>query len=389
MLDAELITEVEGLASVADEWDALAVANALPQMSPAWVLAWWRHVAPAGALPRSVAVRDDGGRLVGFAPFYVEPGDGGRLDYRLPGIEIAGRLAPLARTGCEWDVAEAVAATLAHAEPRPDALRFEATPLDAHWLAALRDCWPGPLRAPLWLTQVEGNPLLALTAASFEEWLAGRSSNFRQQMRRLRRRFEQAGGVSRLATRETLAADAAALTRLHAMRWDARGHSNLADLGDRFTAMVVECGEQLLDAGRFALRVLELGGEPICAQLFVGAGGTVLFVNGGWDERHASLRPSLVCLLDAVEDAFSGGAERLDLGVGVQSYKLRFADGNAPLAWGVLMAPGARLPLTAARTAPALAQARLRASARRVLPAERVEQLRRARQRLHARRSRS
>ena len=29
------------------------------------------------------------------------------------------------------------------------------------------------------ITQVEGNPLLALTAASFEEWLAGRSSSSR------------------------------------------------------------------------------------------------------------------------------------------------------------------------------------------------------------------
>lgn len=388
MLDAELITEVDDLAALAEEWDALAVAAALPQMGPAWVLPWWWHVAPAGAVPRSVAVRD-GGQLVGFAPFYVEPGDGGRLDYRLPGIEIAGRLAPLARAGCEWDVAAAVAAVLAHAEPRPDALRFEATPLDAHWLAALRDRWPGPLRPPLWLTQVEGNPLLTLTAASFEQWLAGSSSNFRGQMRRLRRRFAEAGGVSRLATRETLAADAAAFVRLHASRWDGRGHSNLVDLGERFAAMVVDAGARLLDDGRLALRVLELDGEPICAQLFIEAGGTVLFVNGGWDERHASLRPSLVCLLDAVEDAFAGGARRLDLGVGAQSYKLRFADGNAPLAWGVLMAPGARLPLTAVRTAPALAQARLRTSARRVLPAERVEQLRGVRQRLHARRGRS
>jgi CelD/BcsL family acetyltransferase involved in cellulose biosynthesis len=377
MADAELLTDVASLAAIAPEWDALAGACALPQMSPAWVLAWWRHIAPQQAVPRTVAVRD-GDALVGLAPFYAEPG-GGRLDYRLPGIEIAGRLAPLARPGREWEVAAAVADTLARAAPRPDALRFEGAPIEGHWLAALRDGWPGPLRPPLRLTQVEGNPLVSLREGSFEAWLAAKSSNFRGQMRRLRRRFTDAGGVSRLATHATLAADAAALTRLHGLRWEGRGHSNLVDLGERFSAFVTELGEALLDEGRFALRVLELDGELICAQLFVGAGGTFLFVNGGWDERHVALRPSLVCLLDAVEDVFARGAQRFDLGVGVQSYKLRFADGNAQLAWGVLMTPGARLPLTAARTAPALLRSRLRDGVRRMLSEERVAQLRRMR----------
>lgn len=374
MLDAELVTDVEELGALTPEWDALAVAAALPQMSPAWVLAWWRHVAPDGAQPRVVVVRDHGS-VVGLAPFYVQPDGGGRVDYRLPGIEITARLTPLARPGREWDVAEAVAAALAEAQPRPDALLFEGTPVDSHWLVALRDRWPGPLRPPLWRTHVDGSPLMSLREGSFDAWFAARSSNFRQQMRRIRRRFTQAGGVSRLATRETLAADAAALTHLHASRWEGRGHSNLVDLGDRFTAMVVECGERLLDEERFALRVLELDGEPICAQLFVAAGGCVLFVNGGWDERHAALKPSLLCLLDAVEDAFAQGARRFDLGVGEQGYKQRFADGDAPLEWAVLLTPGARLPLSAARTTPAVVRARLRAAALR-LPHERVEQLR-------------
>jgi CelD/BcsL family acetyltransferase involved in cellulose biosynthesis len=381
MLDAELIAEVEGLAAVAEEWDALAVAAALPQMGPAWLLAWWRHVAPPEALPRSIAVRD-GGRLVGFAPYYVAADGGGRVDYRLPGIEIAARLAPLALPGREWEVAEAVGHALAGAQPRPDALLFEGAPVDGHWQIALRERWPGPLRPPLWRTHVDGSPFVSLREDSFDAYMAGKSSNFRQQMRRLRRRFEQAGGVSRLATRESLPVDAAAFVRLHASRWDGRGHSNLVDLGERFAAMVVDAGEALLDDGRLALRVLELGGEPICAQLFVEAGGTVLFVNGGWDERHAALKPSLLCLLDAVEEAFALGVERFDLGVGVQSYKLRFADGGAQLAWGVLMTPGPHLPLTAARTVPALAQARLRDGARRVLSERQVDRLRSARRRL-------
>lgn len=381
MAEAELVTDVESLDALAPEWDALAAAGGLPQLSPAWVLAWWRHIAPEGAVPRAVVVRD-GGRLIGLAPFYVEPAGGGRRDYRLPGIEIAARLAPLALPDREWEVAEAIGTTVAGADPHADALRFEGIPIEGQWLTALRDAWPGALRPALRLVNVDGNPLMSLAEPSFEDWLAGRSSNFRQQMRRLRRRFADAGGVSRVATQETLADDAATLTRLHAMRWDGRGHSNLVDLDERFSAFVVELGERLLEERRFALRILKLDGEPICAQLFVRAGGTTLFVNGGWDERHAALKPSLLCLLDAVEEAFALGVERFDLGVGVQSYKLRFADGGTQLAWGVLLLPGARLPLTAARTAPALARARLRDGARRLLSERQVERLRAARGRL-------
>lgn len=380
MLEAELVTDVASLAALEPEWDALAVACALPQMSPAWVLVWWRNVAPEGAVPRTVVVRERG-RVVGLAPFYVQPDGGGRIDYRLPGIEITARLTPLAQPGREWEVAEALAAALADAQPSPDALLFEGAPVDAHWLVALRDRWPGAVRPPLWRTHVDGSPLVSMREGSFDAWFAARSSNFRQQMRRMRRRFAAAGGVSRLATRATLAADAAALTRLHAGRWEGRGHSNLVDLGDSFTAFVVELGEALLDDGRFALRMLDLEGEPICAQLFVAAGGTALFVNGGWNERHAAMKPSLLCLLDALEDAFAQGATRFDLGVGEQSYKLRFADGDAPLEWAVLLAPTPRLPLSAARTTPALVRARLRAQALR-LPDERVAQLRGLQQKL-------
>jgi CelD/BcsL family acetyltransferase involved in cellulose biosynthesis len=381
MPETELIADLGRLAALAPEWDELAVAAGLPQMSPAWILAWWRHIAPAGAVPRTVAVRD-GGRLVGLAPYYVELGGGGRVDYRLPGIELAGRLEPLALHGREWEVAEAVGRALMDATPRPDALLLEAAPIDGQWSIALRDTWPGALRPPLWVTLVDGSPFISLSEPTFEEWLAGRGSNLRRQMRRMRRKFEEAGGTVRVATHDTLAQDADTFAQLHAARWEGRGTTNLVALGERFTAFLRDAGGELLATSRLTILTLELGGEPIAGQLLISAGGTALAVNGGWDERHARLRPASLCMLYTVELLYARGERRLDLGVGEQEHKLRFADGNAPLLWGVLMAPGARLPLTAARTAPTLAQARLRESARRMLSERQVERLRTARQRL-------
>jgi CelD/BcsL family acetyltransferase involved in cellulose biosynthesis len=304
------------------------------------------------------------------------PDGSGRVDYRLPGIELTARLVPLALPGREREVAAAIGHALAHATPTPHALRFEGASLDV-WGAALRGGWPRTLRPLLWRTHADGSPFVSLREDSFDAWLDGKSKNFRGQMRRLRRRFAAAGGSSRLATHASLAADAATFVRLHAARWAGRRRTNLAELGERFAALIVDAGAQLLDERRLALRVLELDGEPICAQLFIAAGGTVLFVNGGWDERHADLRPSLVCLLDAVEDAFAQGCERLDLGVGAQPYKRRFADGEDALTWALLLCPGAHLPASVARSAPALLRARLRGAALHRLPDEQIARLKR------------
>ncbi len=109
------------------EWDELAVACALPLMAPATVMSWWRHLAPPSAEPRSVAVRD-GKQLIGLAPFYVTPEARQRVDYRLPGIELAARLSPLATPGREWEVAGVVAQALATARPRPDLIALEGHP---------------------------------------------------------------------------------------------------------------------------------------------------------------------------------------------------------------------------------------------------------------------
>jgi hypothetical protein len=85
MLSSEVITELSELDPLEPEWDELAVANRLPLMSPACVMAWWRHLSPPSAEPRIVAVRD-GDQLVGLAPFYVYLRRwGGGLGLRLPG----------------------------------------------------------------------------------------------------------------------------------------------------------------------------------------------------------------------------------------------------------------------------------------------------------------
>jgi CelD/BcsL family acetyltransferase involved in cellulose biosynthesis len=382
VLDAELIVELDSLEDLYAEWDALAVANGLAQMSPAWILSWWRHLAPPHAVPRTVIVRDRE-RLVGLAPFYIQERRRGRVDYRLPGIELAARLAPLAAANREWDVAEAIGRTLAQATPRPDLIALEGAPLASHWGVALRDRWSGPIRPILRQYSVHGCPTISLHEASFDEWFDGKSSNFRGQMRRFRRQFLAAGGTERSSCAETLRSDIETFTRLHTSRWQGRGESKLVGFGDRLTPMLEDAGRRLVESERFRLRLLEVKGEPICAQLYLAAGERVLYFNSGWDERFGHFRPTMIGMLGFIADAFARGERQIDLGLGEQAYKLRFADGDDPVAWNMLMAPSRRLGLTYARSAPTLATSHLREAARRGLPQRHADRLRDLRSRLH------
>jgi CelD/BcsL family acetyltransferase involved in cellulose biosynthesis len=374
----QLICNLEHLQALAPEWDELAVANAMPAMSPAWILAWFRHLAPDGVEPRAVVARD-GQQLIGIAPFYVDTTRAGRIDYRLPGIEVGIRLTPLARSGREWEVAGVIAEALADSQPRPDIVALESLPSGSIWIDAIARLWPGRIRASGRTYNVMSAPSVGLDADGFEQWLADRSSNFRGQMRRAHRQFLAAGGTVRSATSASLTADVATLAALHATRWrDRAGVSKWVELGERVPAMIEAAGRALLDdrRDRFRLQMLEISGEPISAQLFIAAGGDVLYVNGGWDERYSSLKPALLSILLAIEDGFDHGDARLDLGTGTLGYKRRFSNGDKPVSWGLVIAPTRRMPLTVARTAPMLARAHARAAAKRILSDEQVEHAR-------------
>ncbi|MGA9285202.1 MAG: GNAT family N-acetyltransferase [Solirubrobacteraceae bacterium] len=377
MIGQELITDLSTLEALIPEWDALAVSNKRPTCSPAWMLGWLRHLAPPGACARVVAVRDEQ-ELIGLAPFFVQVGRRGRTDYRMMGESLP-RTSPLARPGREWEVAQAIGATLAEAVPRPDVLALENGPVASPWPTALRDTWPGPVRPIARQYLVQESHTISLSAASFDAWLEGKSSNFRSQMRRMRRQFAASGGIARMSTTATLEADVEAFLRLHAGRWEGRGQSSIVARADGIRRQFLYAGRMHVEAHRFRLCMLEIEGEPISAQLFGESGGETLYFNGGWDERFAKLKPAMLGILYAVEDAFARGDERIDLAPGGQQYKLRFADGNDPVTWTILMPPGRRLPLTAARLTPMLVQEAARGLAKRSLSAQGTDRIRRIR----------
>jgi CelD/BcsL family acetyltransferase involved in cellulose biosynthesis len=384
-LHAELVDQPGELPPLVGPWRALAITNALPMSLPEWALGWLRHLAPAGTAPRVVVVRDRG-HVVGLVPLFVEEGSPGRIDYRLIGAPVP-RLTPLAVPGREWEVAQAVGSILATADPTPDVVALEAHPLTSLWPRALAHTWPG--RVAPWRVQyfIQSSPVTALGMASFDDWLATKSHNFRSEIRRRRRRFADAGGTVRFSVQDTLERDVDILLRLHRGRWEGRGRSEIVAHEDGIRRLFTQVGGELLDDGLFRLVVLEVGGRAAAAQVHAAAGGEAVFLNGGWDEEYAKLSPSVLCLAAAIEDAVQRGDQRFDLGPGAQPYKLRIADGDDPVAWTMLIPPGRRLAITATRTMPMLVRRRARDLAKRALSPDQIERLGAIRTRLTGRRS--
>jgi CelD/BcsL family acetyltransferase involved in cellulose biosynthesis len=385
--EAELIVELAGLEALAAEWDALAVANGEPTAAPAWMLAWWRQLAPPGAALRVVAVRARG-ELIGVVPLYAAAGRrGASRRHRLLAAGFSASVTPLALPDRVWEVAEAAGALLSACTPRPDAIELAPTSASSPWPLALRERWPGRMRPLALRRNLLPAPTLTLRHPSFEAWLASRSSRFRANVRRYRRLFEEEGGTYRRATRETVAADIATFAGLHAARWVQRGASRLVAQGERLPAFLAELADGLLEQERFRLLLLELDGQPICADLWIAAGGEVTGVNIGWDERFKRLSAPRLAFLHTLEDAFARGERRLNLGWGRVDYKQGYANGGDMVAWDALLIPGAGLARTLPRALPLAASRRARQSAKRLLSQRHADRLSELRGALRRRRS--
>jgi CelD/BcsL family acetyltransferase involved in cellulose biosynthesis len=326
-LQAHVVDDEGRLGELAPAWDELACASGCPGALSGWQLAWWRACAPTGAELRAVVVRD-GERLVGVAPYWVVPKRRGPAVYRLLASTMTHRIEPVADPELVEPVASEIASALASANPAPAYVAFEAADARSRWRIALAGHWPGSTPHTLHERSTPA-PVLQLPG-TFDEWLGGKSRNFRQQTRRLRRRLDEAGGRTRFSSLDELDSDIDAFVRLHHLRWEGRGGSSLSDgIGDMLRA----AGRDLLPSGRLRLSVVEVGDRPASVQIFLAAGGEVLYWNGGFDPDLAHLKPALVGILAGLENSIDRGERRLDFGGGAHDYKLRVADGDMPLTW--------------------------------------------------------
>ena len=314
-------------------WDSLAEAAGHPFGTWEWVSAWWRYYG-AGRELYTFLVRSDGGEPVAILPLYVAK----RRPVRIARFLGYGDLhSPLCLPEHRAEAAAAITRVIGPGRGNCRLLLAEKLPGDQGWGEVLG----GRLIA------THADPVLHIDGATWEEFLAARSANFRKQAKykanRLARDHEFS--LDLCAGPEDLDRDLDDLIALHRSRWQ-KQTSGIFE--GRRGEMQREIAAAMLDRGWLRLWVARIDGEPAAAYYGVRYAGSEWFFQSGRDPRFDSLSVGMVLLNHIVHEAFDDGVETFRFLAGDEPYKLRLADddylaetrllGSGPIGWVAMVA---------------------------------------------------
>jgi len=325
------------LEAVRADWVRLAASSASIFSTFEWADAWWHaHRRASRTEPAIFACGYDSDAPAGLIPLYTWQERPLRVA-RFLGHGEADELGPIASPAAVGPVGRLLSRALD--ELRPDLFVGD---------VMLEDSVPPTLDSRT-LVQ-EPNPRLEL--ARFESWddfLASRSRNFREQFRRKLRKLERTGSAQfRLSTAETLAVDLDALFELHRRRW---GDSAFL----RAEPFHRDFARRALDRGWLRLWMIDVGGEPVAAWYGFSRNGTMSYYNGGREPRAGDLSVGYLLLMQTVQAAVEEGCHTYSLLRGDDAYKYRLASASSdtvtvavPFSWRGRVAARAYRPASAA-----------------------------------------
>lgn len=186
----------------------------------------------------------------------------------------------------------------------------------------------------------DASPIIDLGGLSWDEYLAGRSPNFRSQVRRKERKLVREHGLRyRLSNdAERLDVDLSALFDLHRARW---GKDSSGALEGRRVAFHREFAALALQRGWLRLWVAEIGDRPVAVWYGFRFGCADWYYQSGRDPAWDRASLGLVLLAHTVREAAADGQRLYRLLRGDEAYKDRFATGDPGLET-VAVARGAR-----------------------------------------------
>jgi CelD/BcsL family acetyltransferase involved in cellulose biosynthesis len=291
----------------APAWDRLAAQSQNIFLTLDFAEAWWAAFRPRG---RPMVLVDDVERPRCIVPLYSSGGPVPLV--RQIGHGPADALGPICAPEDQALAAELIQEQLCR-ELRRGALVLHDTPAD--------DDWAGRLGGTV--VRTTPGPVVRLQTDSWPDYLASRSKNFREQVRRKRARLDRSFEVRlRVSDEQTLEEDVSTLLHLHRLRWgqDAPFASGKqAEVARRFA-------RACLAAGRLRLSVLELDGRPAAAQIGLRFAAVHSFWQSGRDPEFESHSIGAVLLMDALRAAVEDGASEFRLLRGDEAYKQRLAD---------------------------------------------------------------
>jgi CelD/BcsL family acetyltransferase involved in cellulose biosynthesis len=306
---------LERLGSIGEaraEWAALAESAQNPFATPEWCEAWLKHIG-GDCEPHLFAARQQDGTLVAIVPLVVARGRYVRKA-RFLGFGPSNELGPIASADDREAAASALTEALAATRRNWDVFIGEQLPGNG---------WADRLGATL--VGRKADPVVRGAWGSWDDYLASRSSNFRQELRRKQRRLGERG----LAFREVEDAsqlDGAldVLFELHRERWGEQASRWFAGR-EQFQR---DFSRVAFERGWLRVSVLELEGRPVAAYHGLRFGDSGWSYQFGRDPAEDSSSVGLIMTAHAVRGSIEEGATAFRLGPGNQPYKLRFATGD-------------------------------------------------------------
>jgi CelD/BcsL family acetyltransferase involved in cellulose biosynthesis len=304
------IEPIGRLEDVRQDWTRLAEGSGHPFATWEWNSLWWQRFGEGREL-HSFACRDRHGETLAILPLYVASTRPVRLARFLGYADLQSPVCePRHRDLAAWAMLE-----LTRDRDGCRAISAERLPADQGWGERLggRLTGGGP------------DPALRFEGRGWEEFLASKSRNFRQQVRRRERRLVDEHGLSfRLADDpERLPSDMEALFRLHGARWGERStgvfEGSRGEFYRDFAGVALRCGW-------LRLWIAEIDGEPVAAWYGVRFAGSEWYFQAGRVQRFDDLSLGFVLLVHTIREACQAGVESYRFLAGGEEYKWRFAN---------------------------------------------------------------
>jgi CelD/BcsL family acetyltransferase involved in cellulose biosynthesis len=304
---------VPSLELLRDSWAALASETTSVFSTWEWASTWWRHYGQGRELLTFVYGREDT-RVTAVLPLYLWASRPVRVA-RFIGHGPADQLGPVCAGSDRNDAIDALLRVAS--EARLDLLLLELLPGQEGW---------GPSLGSRVL-RVESSPTLSL-AGGWENYIASRSANLRQQIRRRERRLARGHAVRfRLANDpRRLQDDITLLFALHRARW-----GNARSAFTRWEGFHREFAAVALERGWLRLWFLELDDEPVGAWYGFRFSGVESYYQAGRDPSRSDDSVGFVLLAHSIREAAVDGMREYRFLRGAEPFKLRFADADPGL----------------------------------------------------------
>jgi CelD/BcsL family acetyltransferase involved in cellulose biosynthesis len=303
---------LDGLSAVREEWTALAERAGNVFATWEWADAWWR-VYGHGRPLAITACRNPAGELVGILPLYRSARGPVRM-LRFLGHGPADQLGPVCAPEDRRAVAEALERLLAERRDWNVMLAERLAPVEG---------WVGMLGGTV--VHREESPTLQIGGRSFDEFLASRSKNFREQVRRRARKLAREHEVViRLADAATLEPDLDTLFRLHDARWS-EAEEDTSAFDDARRAFHSAFARHALERGWLRLWVLEADGQAVAAWYGFRFAQIDWYYQSGRDPLWERQSVGFVLMAHTIQGAFDDGMLEYRLLRGGEGYKDRFA----------------------------------------------------------------